>query len=90
MATLNFLRTAYSHVFLATQWYRLHWYCFKKSLVQTDIEKTAPGNLSEHSVVYLSEYEHKEVCTGLRLDTPHSDEYDKNNSLLARGESVHR
>ena len=51
--------------------------------MQTDVEKTAPGNLSEHSVVSLSEGEHKEICTGLRLDTPHSDKYDKNNSVLA-------
>lgn len=53
----------------------------------TDSEKIALWNFSKHSVFSLSEYQHK-VCMGLRLDTPPSGKYDKNNSVLAWGERV--
>lgn len=62
---LNF-RTAGWCIFLSSLWYKPHLYFFKKSLIWTDIEKTAPENISECSAVSLSEYELKKLCTRLR------------------------
>lgn len=85
------LRTACLHVFLATQWYRLHWYCFKKSLVETEIEKTTPGNLSEHSVVSMRMWRHRRTFAQDSGLTPHiQTSMTKNNSVLAWRKKIHK
>lgn len=79
VAMLSF-RTGGWHIFFSSLWYRPHLYCIKKSLVWTDIEKTAPENISECSIVSLSEYELKKFFTKLRLDTLHLGRDRKKNS----------